>query len=198
MTPVLDGSRARGAIVIGGSAGSIAPLRTILSALPRLLAVPIVVVIHRGRETSAAATLAQTLTASSTVRVAEVEDLADYQPDVVWLAPPGYHTLEGPDGPVLTSEPREHHSLPSIAAAFDSAFDTFGSQTVCVALSCANLDGAAAARRVLSGGGTVLVQSPEMAEYPALVDELARTAGVRIGDPDSLAAWVAAIAAGGS
>jgi two-component system chemotaxis response regulator CheB len=188
---------AAGVIVIGGSAGSMGQVENILAQLPARLAVPVVFILHRGMDVRAGAALAHRLGRVGRLEVVEVEDLTIYQPDQVYLAPPGYHTLIGRSGPTLSSEPRQSYSIPSIDSAFESAADAFGSAATVVALSCANIDGLTGARHVLAAGGRVLAVDPALVSQPVLVRALSSDSRVEFTDPLGLAAMIAETTGGG-
>lgn len=163
-----------GIVCIGGSAGSLPPLLTIMAALPPDFHIPVVVVLHRGQAVgrSEKSRLWQLVNDATQREVREIEDLDKLTPDTVFIAPPGYHTLVSEDSFVLSAEEPAHYSIPSIDALFESAADAFGQRTVAVALSCANADGAHGAAMIATVGGTVIIQEPASTEQPALVDRI--------------------------
>lgn len=184
-------SRVARVVVVGGSAGSWSQLQTILSGLPRPLRTPVIVAVHRGRGTSGANTMADSLTRPGGIPVVEIEDLMAYGADRVMLAPAGYNTLIGRTGPVLVLEPFESPSTPSIDALFESAADTFGDGVVAVVLSCANTDGLAGVRSVMAAGGRVLAVSPQESAFAVLVQAAARIPGVEVVGLSELVATMA-------
>lgn len=103
-------------------------------------------------------------------------------------APSCFHTLIGIDGPVLSIEPAEGHSTPSIDALFETAADAFGPGTIAVALSSASTDGAKGAADILRAGGRVLAVSPDLAEFPILVHDVAKLPGAEVASPQQIAA----------
>lgn len=163
-----------GIVCIGGSAGSLPPLLTIVAALPPDFHVPVVVVLHRGQAVgrSEKSRLWQLVNDATEREVREIDDLDKLTSDTVFIAPPGYHTLVSEDSFVLSAEEPEHYSIPSIDALFESAADAFGEQTVAVALSCANADGARGAALIVAAGGKVIIQEPASTEQSALVDQI--------------------------
>jgi two-component system chemotaxis response regulator CheB len=183
-----------GVVVIGGSAGALPQVEAIMVALPTLLAIPVIVVLHRGPDTGTSEVLARRLARRSALGVEEIEDPTAYSPTVVHVAPPGYHTLIDVEGPVLSSEPRQSYSIPSIDAAFDSAADTFGAGVVGVVLSSANEDGVQGARHILDSGGVVLSVRPEACPHPVLVRAVSALPGVEVRDLADLAVRVRRLA----
>ena len=78
-------------IVIGVSKGGLLALKTVLSALPAAFPLPIVVVIHRAKDSDEG--LSQLLQKVSSLTVVEVEDKQAILPGFVYLAPADYHLL---------------------------------------------------------------------------------------------------------
>lgn len=167
-------SQSSAVVCIGGSAGSLAPLLTILAALPEAFHAPVVIVVHRGRAVGRAdqSRLWQLIDDATPRHVREIEDSDELIPDTVFVAPPGYQTLVAPHCLVLVAEESRNQSVPAIDALFESAADAFGAACVAVALSCANADGAAGAVAVAASGGTVLIQDAASAEHPQLIDRI--------------------------
>lgn len=161
-------------VCIGGSAGSLTPLLTILSALPEAFHAPIVVVMHRGRPVGRAdeSRLWQLIDSATPRRVREIEDSDELTADTVFVAPPGYQTLVSTQSLVLVAEEPRNQSVPAIDALFESAADAFGAGCVAVALSCANADGAHGAAAVAASGGTVFIQDAASTEHPQLIDRI--------------------------
>jgi two-component system chemotaxis response regulator CheB len=150
------------AIVIGGSAGALDALQTILPSLPRAYALPIVVVLHMlpGRPSG----LAGVLGASTALPVKEAEDKEPIRAGMVYLASPSYHLLVEKDRCfALSVDEPVHFSRPSIDVLFESAADAFGKGLVGVLLSGANEDGARGLLGIRRAGGFTIVQSPETA-----------------------------------
>ncbi len=155
-------------VCIGGSAGGTDALLPILEELSAAGRIPIVVVIHR--RASGSGGLARLLQEHCARPVREIEDCDQIDPGIVYLAPGGYQTLIDDDGFLLTLEPPDHYSTPSINALFETAAECYGPDVVAVVLSSANADGVLGAQCVKSRGGIVVAQVPTTAEYPALID----------------------------
>ena len=152
-------------IVIGVSAGGLHAVGTILRRLPADFPVPIVVVQHRAKESTA---LASVLQESTRLRVCEVEDKMPIEPGRVYIAPPDYHVLIEDGHLALSIDAPVTYSRPSIDVLFDSAADQFGDRVIGVVLTGANHDGAAGLRHIVQRGGKALVQSPESAEMSVM------------------------------
>ncbi len=155
------------AILIGGSAGALEVVSTVLGAMPTAYQHPIVVLLHVGRNTRSA--LAPALGANCRLPVREALGGEPLAPGTVYVAPPDYHLLVDP-GPVLALSVDEpvSFSIPSIDVLFESAADVLGSQCAAVLLSGANADGARGLRAVAEAGGQAIVQAPGEAAWSTM------------------------------
>ncbi len=148
-------------VAMGGSAGALDALRTILAGLPPGLNAVVVIVQHRARESEA---LADVLQLSSRLPVTEAEDKDPVEPGHVYLAPADYHLLVEPGHFALSTDEPVLFSRPSIDVFFESVADAYGKHTLGVVLTGANRDGARGLRRIVDRGGAALVQAPATAE----------------------------------
>ena len=156
-------------VLLGGSAGSLEVILKLLPDLP-VMGACYVVVVHRRSDHDTM--LAELLARRTTMRVIEVEDKEPIFPDIVYLAPPGYHLLvEDRTLFSLDASEKVHFSRPSIDATFESAAAVFGTDTIAVLLSGANADGADGLKTVRIAGGLALVQSPETAEVAYMPEQ---------------------------
>ena len=149
-------------VVIGGSAGS---LDIILSLLPFLrpdLPFPIIIVLHR--KTSIDSTLADLFASKTTLCVKEAEDKDLLMPGNIYVAPADYRLLVEKDGTLsLDFSEKVNYSRPSIDVTFDTAAEAFKTKLVCLLLSGASSDGTEGLKVVKKYGGIVMVQNPETA-----------------------------------
>ena len=153
-------------IVVGGSAGGLRALETLLGGLPRGFPIPIVSVQHRARESSD--TYAEVLGKATHLPVREVEDEDPLLAPGVYLAPPDYHVLIEPGRIALSIDEPVAYSRPSIDVLFESAADVYGSRVLAVLLTGANADGSKGLVRVKQAGGFAIVQDPHSAESPEM------------------------------
>lgn len=154
-------------VVIGGSAGSYAPLLEILESLQVPFDGPIILVLHVHR--SSLAGLAASLQAQTGRLAKVVEDKDPIEERQIYIAPPDYHVLiEKSRKFALSQDDPVSYSRPSIDVTFQSCSEVFKAQTVAVVLSGANEDGAAGAKAVAAAGGLVYTQSPKSAEFPLM------------------------------
>ena len=165
--PLADRVAARGAVVIGGSAGSLDALLSLLERLPKDFPAPIAVVIHTPKARPSG--LVAALSYRCPLPVREPVDKEPLAAGTVFVAAPGYHLLveRGPCFGFSLDAP-ENFSQPSIDVLFESAADVFGPRLIAVVLSGAHHDGARGLATVCQAGGLALVQLPEEAASPEM------------------------------
>jgi two-component system chemotaxis response regulator CheB len=152
-------------LVIGGSAGSLPVVLSVLSAIGESFPVPILIVLHRnvGNES----TLENLFSSRTGLPIKEVEEKDLLQARTVYLCPADYHVLLETDGSFsLDYSERVHFSRPSIDVAFRSAADVYGNGLLALLLSGGNSDGAEGLKHVKDRGGVTAVQDPVTAEVP--------------------------------
>jgi two-component system, chemotaxis family, protein-glutamate methylesterase/glutaminase len=165
------------AIVIGGSAGALDALRTILPALSPPFALPIAIVLHLlpTRPSGLTGILAN----QCSLRVKEAEDKEPIAPATLYLASPNYHLLvERRRCFSLSTDEPIHFSRPSIDVLFETAADAYGPGLVGVLLTGANEDGARGLERIKAAGGITIVQSPDTAVVRTMPDAALRLSRV--------------------
>ena len=155
-------------IVIGGSAGSIDVIISILKALPKKNQPPIVLVIHRMK--NMVSHLDELLSRETGERkIIEPDDKEPIKTGMIYLAPQNYHLLVEKDHTFsLDYSAPLHFSRPSIDISFESIAFLFKQKTVAILLSGANSDGAVGLGKVIGNGGIAIIQAPETANYPAM------------------------------
>ncbi len=153
-------------VVVGGSAGSLDPLRRLAAALPAGLPGCVAVTVHIGEQ--ARSRLPWILERSGPLPAAHARTGEPLRPGRVYVAPPGCHLLM-PAGVVeLSDGPRMNRSRPAVDAMFASAARWFGERVVAVVLSGVLDDGAVGAALVEQAGGLVVVQDPKEAAQPSM------------------------------
>ena len=156
----------RDIIVIGGSAGGVKPMMTILAQLPRDLPAAGGVVLHRSPfyETLLPVVLGR----HSALTVIEPTDRAPMKQGVIYVAPRDQHMLLE-DGVVRVDRgPKQHRTRPAIDPLFLSAAATYGSRVVGVLLSGMGADGVSGFLAIRAAGGLTLVQAPDNAQFPTM------------------------------
>lgn len=163
-------------IVVGTSLGGFQALDTLLAPLPTDFCVPVVVVQHRHRTSTAA--LARFVENNIQMPVYDADDGQRLTSGGVYLAPADYHVLIEDERIRLSLEGPVNYSRPSIDLLFESAADEYGDGVICVVMTGANDDGARGAARIKAAGGMVLVQDPKTAEARAMPEAAIKAAKV--------------------
>lgn len=155
------------AVAIGGSAGALGALMTLLPALASESPFPLFIVTHFPPDKESL--LPALLAPSCAIIVKEAEDKEDIRPGTAYLAPPNYHLLIDPDFRLsLSSDEPVLFSRPSIDVLFESAADVYGEGLLGIVLTGANQDGAHGLRAICDSGGTAWIQSAQTAEAPTM------------------------------
>jgi two-component system chemotaxis response regulator CheB len=154
-------------VTVGTSLGGLQALLVLLASLPADLAVPMVIVQHRGASNDG--TLVGLLQQGTALRVAEAEDKMPLEPQTVYVAPSDYHLLIEDRGWLsLSTEAPVRSARPSIDVLFETAADAYGATLTGVLLTGASADGAAGLAHIKRCGGHAIVQDPDTAESPAM------------------------------
>lgn len=175
-------------VVIGGSAGSLPVLKTVLGALPADFPAAVLIVTHLPTGVpSTIPDLLDRLCPLPVVRAAEGEPVAAGR---VYVAPADAHLLVIEGRIRLGQGPRENLSRPAIDPLFRSAAVCFGPRVVGVVLSGMLDDGAAGLASIRRCGGIAIVQDPVDADY----DDMPRNAIAATSvDEIAIAADIAAV-----
>jgi two-component system chemotaxis response regulator CheB len=152
----------RKAVVIGGSAGSLPAIVTILKNLPSNLSVPVIIVIHRNNDPNSG--LTNVFDQVSALPVKEAEDKEYINASSIYLAPADYHLFIEKDFSFsLDGSEKINFSRPSIDATLQTAAEAFRNGLLAILLSGANDDGTNGFREVRSNGGMLIAQDPQEA-----------------------------------
>ncbi len=181
------------AVVIGASAGGIEALSVLLPALPAGLQASVFIVLHVPRDRSSL--LAEIFAPRCALPVREAEDKESVAPGTVYFAPPDYHLLidQGP-ALALSGDALVHYSRPSIDVLFESAADIYGTRLMAIILSGANEDGAEGLATVHRAGGVAVVQDPDSAPAPFMLESaLAKTKADFVTSLEGIAAILRAL-----
>lgn len=150
------------ALIIGGSAGSLEVLLSVLPNVKEDLGFPIIIILHR--KTGIDNMLTDLFSTRTSMPVTEIEEKEQIQPNHIYIAPADYHLLIESD---LTfsfdCSEKVNYSRPSIDVAFESASEVYKERLAALLLSGANADGVAGLKRVSSNMGLVLIQDPDTA-----------------------------------
>jgi two-component system chemotaxis response regulator CheB len=150
-------------VVVGASAGGIAALTTVLSALGTDIPASIALVMHLNP--AMPSVLSDILTRTSGMHVSTATEGAALLAGGVYVAPPGRHLsirgghLELGDGPELLP------LRPAADVLFASAALALGRRVASVVLTGSGCDGAAGTRAVHAVGGVTFAQDPRASEF---------------------------------
>src|SRR5262245_53083977 len=156
----------RGIVVIGGSAGALDPLKTILGRLPADFGAAVFCVLHL--QSHRDSLLAEVLNGKGRLPVTWAEDGETIEPHRVYLAPPDSHLALTKKGVRLTGGPRENRARPSIDVLFRSAAVAFAADVTGIVLSGYLSDGAAGLAAIKQRGGVTIVQDADEAVADAM------------------------------
>jgi two-component system chemotaxis response regulator CheB len=156
------------AVVIGGSAGSLASLLVILKELPADYQPAVFLTVHVPPNSKRSA-LVGILQMQCQVTVIEAEDKEPIRGGTIYVAPSNYHLLVEKSGSLaLSADDPVLFSRPSIDVMFESAADVYGNALAGVVLSGANHDGAQGLKLIDQAGGLAVVEDPAQA-YAAVM-----------------------------
>ncbi len=151
-------------VAIGASAGGLAALTRVLSALPADFGAPIAIVQHL--DPHYRSLIPQILGRRTRLTVCEVTDGAKARCGYVHIAPPDYHLLVDADSTFsLTQTDLVHFVRPSIDLLFESLARSFRQRALAVILTGSGSDGSTGVRATKAAGGLVVVQDETTAEF---------------------------------
>src|SRR2546421_4127651 len=165
------------AVLVAASAGGLAALTSLLSALPADFPAGVAVVQHI--EPHHRSMLAEILGRSSPLTVTQAADGQELGGGVVHVAPPDHHLLVNADGSLsLTRTELVHFVRPSADLLFDSAAASFGPRAIGVVLTGTGSDGAFGVEAIKRVGGTVIAQDEATAEFFGMPGAAIKTGAV--------------------
>lgn len=160
----------RSIIVIGASAGGVDALKRIVSDLPADLAATVFVVLHVGPTSY----LPEILDRIGPLPTHKARNGTTFEAANIYVAPPGFHLLLHDDHMMLRRGPRENLARPAIDPLFRSAALSYGATVIGVLLSGALSDGTAGLRAIKAVGGLAILQHPNDAAVPDMVNSALR------------------------
>ena len=147
-------------IAIGASTGGPMALQIILSRLPADLPVPVLIVQHIA--TGFVKGFLRWLSATSGIKLKIAEDGEPISAGIGYIAPENFHmgvSLERKI--ILSNQPPENGSKPSVSCLFRSVAQTFGSNALGVLLTGMGKDGAGELNDMKDKGAITVVQNEE-------------------------------------
>lgn len=154
-------------IIIGGSAGAFDAILSILNHLDKSINIPIVIVLHRLKNT--ASSFETILQRNTHYVVKEIEDKEKMEKGFLYTAPADYHVLleEGNTFSLDVSE-AVNFSRPSIDVTFES-FSTLLKEKCCgILLSGSNQDGANGLKIMAENNGNTIIQDCNEADFSVM------------------------------
>ncbi len=150
-------------VVIGVSTGGPNALATVLPALPKGLAVPILIVQHMPPVFTKL--VAERLNAQCALEVCEATDGQPVTNGHIYIAPGDFHLHVERKGEKsfirLSQSPPENFCRPAADVLFRSAVETYGSGILAVVLTGMGSDGMLGSEAIRKAGGQVIVQDAE-------------------------------------
>src|SRR3954466_9697746 len=166
----------RDIIVIGTSTGGVEALRQFVHALPSGFPASVFIVCHF--PTEGRSVLPELLSRAGPLLASHPADGERFYPGQIYVAPPDFHLLLGPDRRMrLSRAARENHHRPAVDPLFRSAARYYGPRVVGVVLTGALHDGTAGLLSIRAAGGLGVVQDPEDAVIATMPQNAAQIAG---------------------
>jgi two-component system chemotaxis response regulator CheB len=160
-------ARGRDIIVVGASAGGLQAIESLISHFSADLPASLFVVQHLAPDISGSAMLTQFGRHSSS-KPKFAEDGEAFEMGRIYVAPPDRHMLLKERNLLVRKGAFENRHRPAIDPLFRSAAVAHGSHVIGVILTGMLDDGAAGLLAIKTCGGTVIVQDPMSAAYPAM------------------------------
>lgn len=155
-------------VVIGASAGGIEAVKALVKGLRSDLPFPIFLVIHLPSD--AKSVLPAILNRLNTVPSHGPSAAESILPGRIYAAPPDHHMLIHDEHVLLSKAPIENGFRPSIDALFKTAAAAYGSGVIGIILTGSLHDGTAGLNAIKLCGGVAIVQNPQDAAFPNMVD----------------------------
>ncbi|HXV94106.1 MAG TPA: chemotaxis protein CheB [Pseudonocardia sp.] len=159
----MDGT---GVVLLGGSAGAMEALTSVVAGLAPDLPATVMVTVHVSE--GARSRLPAILARAGPLPAAHARDGEPLEPGRIHVAPPGAHLLVDDGCARLSRGPRVNRHRPALDVMFASAARWAGGRSVAVVLSGVLDDGAVGSALVARAGGRVLVQDPEEAPFSSM------------------------------
>lgn len=154
-------------VAIGGSAGAIDPLQTLLGALPADFPIPIVVIQHLSASLGSRLPTVLGFRTALRCRWSEEGDLP--QAGSVHVAKPGANLILGHDLRFRQiSGPKPRMGWPNVDVFLNSMASALGPACIAIVLSGMLYDGADGIAAVRRHGGATIVQHPGTAAFPEM------------------------------
>ena len=153
-------------VVVGGSAGALEGIVTLVQGLPASLKASVHVVMHSAA--SGLAFVPDILQGRSSLKVRVAQPDESIRHGTVYLPPPDHHLMLRSGRVIVNRGPKQNRFRPAIDPLFTSAAAAYGPRAVGILLSGLLDDGVHGLNEIRKAGGKVIVQSPEDAPVPIL------------------------------
>lgn len=153
-------------VVIGASAGGMAALEQLVSALPADLPAALFVVWHLSP--GVRSVLPQVLTRAGPLPATNPKDGDPIKPGRIYVAPNDHHLLIERGYVRVTKGPKENRFRPAVDPLFRSAAYMYSTRVTGIVLSGALDDGTAGLWAIKLRGGTAIVQDPSDAMHRSM------------------------------
>lgn len=161
----------RDIIVVGTSAGGVEALTGFVRSIPNELKASIFIVLHL--PALAKSNLPPILSRAGTWPAVHATNGEKIEKRKIYIAPPDHHLILGKGGRITVSKgPRENRFRPSIDALFRSAALVYGPRAVGIILSGMLDDGTSGMWNIKQAGGLAIVQDPDEALFPSMIQNV--------------------------
>ena len=151
-------------VALASSAGGLAALSRVLSALPPNFPAAIAVVQHL--DPRHRSLMADILSRRTALKVKQAEEGDVLNPATVYIASPNRHLLVNPDGTLSLSQSELVHFVrPSADLLFESVAASYKDRAIAVVLTGTGSDGAMGVQAIKKMNGTVIVQDEKTSEF---------------------------------
>ena len=162
-------------VVVGGSAGSLEPLRTFFATVGPETGAAFIVVTHQSADRNSV--LGEILAGVTSMEVTVARQGVELQPNHVFVCEAG-ESLRIEKGVLQVSHGNRQLPLATIDTCLKSLAEQAGPRAIAVILSGMRSDGALGASAVKNAGGIVLAQSPGSCEFQSMPKAAIETGSV--------------------
>ena len=163
-------------VVVGASAGGLGALRELAGGLPAGLPAAVFVTVHVAAHLPSQ--LPGVLSSAGPLRADHARNGETIEAGRIYVAPPDFHMLVRRAKIELNRGPKEHHARPAIDPLFRSAARAYGKAVTAVVMSGTLGDGTVGLMAIKSHGGVTMVQRPDEAVEPSMVQHALQYAPV--------------------
>ena len=164
-------------VALAASAGGLAALSAVLSALPADFPAALLVVQHL--DPRHRSLMAEILSRRTTLRVKQAAEGDRLSPGNAYIAPPDRHLLVNPDGTLSLSQSELVHFVrPSADLLFESVAASYKDRAIAVVLTGTGSDGNMGVKAIKKMGGTVIAQDEKTSEFSGMPSAAIQTGQV--------------------